>query len=271
MSSHDTTPEDFEPSPFRTVVISDRGPAVVSLTLTRPHSLNSLTAQTLSDLAAASAVLSARKDLAVVVVKGDGPGFSAGADFELLAGLDDGETIDPREAALLGGAMADAIEVIPAVTVAKLRGAVVGGGLVLAAACDLRIAAEDTHFSIPEVDIGLPLGWGGVPRLAREMGLALTRELVMTCRPFSADEAFRAGFLNRVVPAIDLDGEVDALVSQLAAKPRYGLLAVKAAISDTTEGVAAARNRVGDADLLAGAFTDPDSRSAAARYLDGRT
>ena len=72
--------------------------------------------------------------------------------------------------------------------------------MVLAAVCDLRLAAETARFRIPEVELGIPLAWGGIPRLVREIGPALTKELVMTCRDFGPDEARAAGFLNRVVP-----------------------------------------------------------------------
>ena len=85
--------------------------------------------------------------------------------------------------------MAEAMENLSAVSVASIRGHCVGGGVVLAATCDLRIAASDARFSIPEIDLGIPLAWGGIPRLVREVGPALTKELVMTCRPFGADEA----------------------------------------------------------------------------------
>ena len=80
-----------------------------------------------------------------------------------------------------------------------MHGWCVGGGLVLAAVCDLRVAGRSARFSIPEVELGIPLAWGGIPRLVREIGPALTKELVMTCREFGPDEAKAAGFLNRVV------------------------------------------------------------------------
>ena len=254
---------------WSTISLEALTPDISVLTINRPESLNSLNAQTLRDLAEAAGQLQT-SEAKVVKVRGSGRAFSAGADFELLHGLDDGVALDPREAGMLGGEMADAIEAIPAVTVAELRGAVVGGGLVLAAACDLRMASSDTYFSIPEVDIGLPLGWGGVPRLVREIGPALTRELVMTCRPFTAEEAQRAGFINRVVETDDLESAVDALIAVLAAKPRYALLGVKATVAGVIEEVASARNRPADADLLAGAFSDEESRAAAETYFDAR-
>ena len=93
----------------------------------------------------------------------------------------------------IGLRMADAIEQMHAVTIARIQGYAVGGGVVLAAVCDLRVAAEDAVFFIPEVDLGLPLAWGGIPRLVREIGPALTKDLVMTCRRFSPAEATAAG------------------------------------------------------------------------------
>jgi enoyl-CoA hydratase/carnithine racemase len=91
--------------------------------------------------------------------------MSAGADLSTFAG---GPA--EREDRDQGRRMAKAIEEMRAVTIAKMHGWCVGGGLVLAAVCDLRIAAESARFSIPEVDIGIPLAWGAIPRLVREIG-----------------------------------------------------------------------------------------------------
>ena len=89
--------------------------------------------------------------------------------------------------------MADAIEQMRATTIVRLHGHIVGGGVVLASACDMRVAAEDARFSIPEIELGIPLAWGGIPRLVREIGPAMTKELVMTCRPFTSQEAKALG------------------------------------------------------------------------------
>ena len=163
----------------------------------------------------------------MVVVAGDGRAFSAGAD---LASFDAAESSAAvaRDAADAGRRMAEAIEAMRAVTIAKIHGHCVGGGVVLASACDLRIATDDTRFSIPEVDLGIPLAWGGIPRLVREIGPARTKELVMTCRPFGAAEALAAGFLNRTVPASDLAAAVDELVGQLTGKSALTLTATQA-------------------------------------------
>ena len=155
-----------------------------------------------------------------------------------------------------------------AVTVAKLHGWCVGGGLVLAAVCDLRVAARSARFSIPEVELGIPLAWGGIPRLVRELGPALTKELVMTCREFGPDEARAAGFLNRVVDDDELDAAVDELVATLMRMPKLALLSTKAHTNAVTEAMASTGRSWADADGLLAGLRDPEGRESARRYLD---
>jgi enoyl-CoA hydratase/carnithine racemase len=163
--------------------------------------------------------------------------------------------------------MADAIAGMRAVTVARIHGHCVGGAVVLAAACDLRVAADDTVFSIPEIDLGIPLTWGGIPRLMSELGPALTKELVMTCRPFGAAEAKGAGFVNRVVPSSLLDDEIEDLVSQLETKSAYTLFCTKRQIDTVTEGLVSTHRSWSEAELLLAAGRDEESRQAAIAYL----
>jgi enoyl-CoA hydratase/carnithine racemase len=237
------------------------------ITIERPRTLNSLDLATLNALETAAAEVAGRSSTKVVVVAGRGRAFSSGVDLSLLGG---GDGVDPRQVGEAGRTMIEAFDSIPAVTVAALRGAVVGGGLVLASACDLRVAADDTYFSIPEVDLGLPLGWGGVPRLVRELGPAMTRELIMTCRPFTAQEAKEAGFINQVVAPSDLDRTVEELVSTLCAKSREVLRAVKRTVLEASEEMLAARGRIADAEIIAAVSADPESRRSAATYIANR-
>jgi enoyl-CoA hydratase/carnithine racemase len=237
------------------------------LTLNRPGKLNPLSTQTLNELVAAARWFDTRPEVKAVVVSGKGRAFSAGADLAAFAGLGEGSDVT-REAADAGRRMADAIEAMRAVTVARLHGHCVGGGLVLAAACDLRVAADTTRFSIPEVDLGIPLAWGGIPRLVREIGPALTKELVMTCRPFGADEAKAVGFVNKVVPEADLEEQVEQLMAQLLTKSALTLGLTKRHTNAVAEGVVATARSWSDADGLVTALHDPESRAAAAAYLD---
>ena len=164
--------------------------------------------------------------------------------------------------------MARALEELRAVTIARIQGWCVGGGLVLAAACDLRVAADSARFSIPEVELGIPLAWGGIPRLVRELGPALTKELVMTCREFSPQEAAAAGFLNRVVAEADLTAAVDELAERLVQMPRLPLLATQVHTNAVTQAMVATGRSWSDADGLLSGMRDPEGRESAQRYLE---
>jgi enoyl-CoA hydratase/carnithine racemase len=254
---------------FSTIEVSASG-ARGAITLNRPDKLNPLSTVALTELAEAARALDAHNDVKVVVVSGRGRAFCAGADLAAFsAGDGSAQSVGAvRAAADAGRLMAEAIESMRAVTVAKLHGHCVGGGLVLAAACDLRVSTDDIIFSIPEVDLGIPLAWGGIPRLLREMGPALTKELVMTCRPFGAAEAHAAGFLNRVVPGAELDAAVEALVGQLENKSALTLSATKMHVNAVCEGMVGTARSWNDADSLVTALRDPQSRSVAAAYLE---
>jgi enoyl-CoA hydratase/carnithine racemase len=209
---------------------------VAMLTLDRPERLNALSADLLRELIEAAALI-ADSDARAVVISGAGRAFCAGVDIETFMVLVENPDLASRhEAFNLGSAMADAIEAIPQVTVAALHGFVVGGGVVLAAACDLRIAAHDTVFSIPEIDLGIPLGWGGTDRLVREIGPALTRELIMTGRRFGSQEAKAAGFLNKVVEQDNVQSAAFDLASLISSKPRVPIEIVKAHVAEIVSG-----------------------------------
>jgi enoyl-CoA hydratase/carnithine racemase len=255
------------------------------LLLDTPAKLNPLSTSTLRSIEKAARWFDEHDDLRVVVVRGAGRVFSAGAS---LAAFDQSETqtstsrhqsvaeehsntqeqTDPRHDSDAGWRMARAMDEMRAVTVAQIHGWCVGGGLVVASCCDLRIAADDARFSIPEIDLGIPLAWGGVPRLVREIGPAATKELVMTCRPFDAHEAVRLGFLNRAVPIGELEVAVAELVGTLVNKPKLALLSTKAHVNAVTESMVATGRSWADADGLLAGLRDPEGRASSAAYLE---
>ena len=168
--------------------------AIGRLTLARPDKLNALSRAVLEGLAEAARVVRRAGGVKVVVVAGEGRAFSAGFDLNDRTWAELGP---PERSAGVGRAMAEAIGGMRALTIASVQGHCVGGGVVLAAACDLRVAGDDARFRIPEVDLGIPLFWTGIPLLTRELGPALTKELVLTGRTFDADEAKAIRFVNR--------------------------------------------------------------------------
>jgi enoyl-CoA hydratase/carnithine racemase len=252
---------------FEHLVVEATAP-VGRITLARPGKLNALGRTTLAELAAAARVMDATKGVKVVIVSGQGASFSAGFDLGDFTNPD--PDISMRDGAELGRLMAEAVTNMRALTVAAIRGHCVGGGLVLAASCDLRLASDTTRFSIPEVDLGIPLAWGGIPRLVREIGPALTKELVLTCRPFSAQEAAALHMINRVVPDAELDAAAETLASELAAKPTYALVHTKSHVNAVTEEMGSTAQAYRDADVLTGALADPESRDIGRAYVAAR-
>jgi enoyl-CoA hydratase/carnithine racemase len=251
---------------FKTLEVSLNG-GIGTLWLNRPEKLNALSQQTLRDLTDSARWFNEQSEARVVIIGGRGKAFSSGAD---LADFPDAHEPGAREAADTGRVMAEAIETMTAITIARVHGWCVGGGLVLAAACDLRVATDTTRFSIPEVDLGIPLAWGGIPRLVREIGPALTKELVTTCRQFDSQEALAAGFLNRVVVAEELDKTVQQLAQQIAAKPANPVAVTKRHVNAVTSQMTGTMRSWSDADSLLAAMLDPECVASRDAYISAR-
>ena len=252
---------------FETLVVEVEG-RIGRVTMNRPEKLNALSRQLMSEIVELGAWLKHREDIRVMIFSGAGRSFCAGFDLNDFSSASDGET--PRQAADLGRLATNALTDVPQLTIAAVHGHCVGGGVVFVAACDLRVATNETTFIIPEVDLGIPLAWGGIPRLVREIGPALTKELVLTCRPFGADEAKSIGFINQVVPPGDLETTVTELAENLASKTLYSLHSTKQQVNAVMEEIAGTGRSAGDADMLVYAMRDPESREATARYLAQR-
>src|SRR6516165_2010212 len=255
---------------FQTIKAEVEGP-LGRLTLNRPDRLNAIGATMLQELAEAARWVDTHRDLRVVIMSGTGRAFCAGADLkDPPAAGQAGRAkswLFRREAGQYGLRAADALEQMHAVTIAQVQGYAIGGGVVLTAVCDLRVVAEDAWFFIPEIDLGLPLSWGGIPRLVREIGPALTKELVMTCRRFSPAEAKAAGFVNRVVPAARVAAEAEALAAELVRMPSVPLTITKEHVNSVTRAMGAGSTSFSDGDALLAATFDPESLEAAQKYL----
>lgn len=262
------TEPELEPIPnWQTLSVEIAG-RVGRVTFNRPEKLNALSSEMLGEIVQLGRWLHRRDDLRVVIVSGAGRSFCAGFDLGSFASASAGES--PRVSADLGRQATNALTDVPQITIAAIHGHCVGGGVVLAVACDLRVATDDATFVIPEVDLGIPLAWGGIPRLVREIGPALTKELVLTCRPFDATEAKAIGFINQIVSNERLDAVVTELAENLASKTLYSLQSTKQQVNAVMEEIAGTGRSAGDADMLVYAMRDPESREATARYMAKR-
>jgi len=211
-----------------TPVLSRDAEAVRVLTVDRPDKLNALDRATLQALDDAFAAAADDAGIRAVVLTGSGTrAFVAGADIAEMNGL---TAIEAREFSLLGQRLMRRIERLPKPVVAMVNGYALGGGLELAMACHLRIAADGARLGQPEVNLGLIPGFGGTQRLLRLAGRAAALELCLTGAPVDAARALQLGLVNRVVPAAGLEAETMKLAAQLAAAAPLALRGVLDAV-----------------------------------------
>ncbi len=185
-----------------------------TITVQRPEKLNALNRQTLEALDAAFAAAALDDAVRVVVLTGAGPkAFVAGADIAEMNAL---TPVQGRDFSLLGQRLMRRIERLNKPVIAMVNGFALGGGLELAMACHLRIAADSAKVGQPEINLGLIPGFGGTQRLLRLAGRAATLELCLLGAPIDATRAQQLGIVNRVVPAAELEAETLKIATQLA-------------------------------------------------------
>ncbi len=201
---HGSDSDPVEPT-FAHLALEKRDHVAV-LTIERETALNALNAELLLELATAFDLVEGDADVRALVITGAGRAFVAGADMQALAEARD--AFAGRDAALSGQDVMNTLAALPIPTLAAINGFALGGGLELALACDLRVAASDAKLGLPEVTRGLIPGYGGTQRLQRLIGLARATDLVLTGRLVAAEEALTLGLVNRV--------EDDALAGALA-------------------------------------------------------
>jgi enoyl-CoA hydratase/carnithine racemase len=233
---------------------------LVTITLNRPEKLNAINFRMHAELQQACRDLADDAGARVVILTGAGRAFSAGADLG-------GSTSDPNRPALAasaaetsplrerirssaGNRTCAALEGLDQVTIGAVNGLAIGGAVVFLACLDIRVAAESSWFSIPEVDLEIPLTWNALPRLMRELGPARTKELVMTCDRFSSEDALRWGFLNHRVPDAELLSRARDLARKLLDKDPVSLALTKSTCNALAESMVPAHVTHSDRDYL---------------------
>ncbi|WP_205699643.1 enoyl-CoA hydratase/isomerase family protein [Conexibacter sp. SYSU D00693] len=195
------------------VTAEDRGP-VRHVCINRPEKRNALDDDVVGALRAAFFGALHDPSVHALVIRGNGPVFSAGMDRDTLVDLAEVPGRIREFHTLVSGTW-NALEQMLKPTIAEIHGVCIGGALELALACDLRVMADDALVGLPEVKIGLIPDCGGCSRLPAVVGLGRAKELVMTGRLVGAQEALQMGLVNRVVPAEDLSTATDRLVAEL--------------------------------------------------------
>jgi enoyl-CoA hydratase len=205
---------------------------IAVLSVNRPDRLNTLNEQTVRELGEAMDEITRRDDVGGVILTGVGEkAFVAGADIAELARMG---PVDGVDVSRLGQRVLRQIELSKKPVIAAVNGFALGGGCELALACHLRIASENAQFGLPEVKLGIIPGYGGTIRLPRIVGKGLALELMLTAQFIKADEAYRIGLANRVVPLAELMDTARKMMQTILAN---GPVAVGLAIESATRGM----------------------------------
>ena len=186
------------------------------VTIDRPKSLNALNSQVYREIIATLRQVEAMDQVKVVILTGAGEkAFAAGADIAQMVHED---AVAGRRLSGLCHEAANLLESMRQVTIAAVNGFALGGGCELTLACDLRIAADHARFALPEVTLGIIPGGGGTQRLARIIGVGRAKELIFTGDQIDAQEAYRLGLANHVVPRDELMETCRALGKKIASR-----------------------------------------------------
>lgn len=205
------------------LVTQDAAAPVATVTLNRPKARNALSATALQEIEQAFNFLRRCYDVRVIILRGAGASFSAGHDLRAAGNENKSGTLrESMDHQRQGERTITAIRDADAVTISRVQGHAIGGGFGLMIACDLRCVTADASLYLPELDLGNPVPWGLTPMLARDVGLPVAKEIVLTCDELSPARAAQLGLVNRVCAD---EAALDAAVEELA----YGIAAKSAA------------------------------------------
>jgi enoyl-CoA hydratase/carnithine racemase len=217
-------------STFENIIYEKKG-AIAYITLNRPKVLNALNQITFTELGMAFESAGADASVMGVILTGAGDkAFIAGADISELARV---TPVEAREFTRHGQAVLDLIENLGKPVIAAVNGFALGGGCEAAMACTIRLATEDAKFGQPEVKLGVIPGAGGTQRLPRLVGKGLALQLILSGGMITAQEAYRIGLVNEIVPRADLIARAETILKQINANAP---LAVRLSIEAVNRG-----------------------------------
>ncbi len=241
------------------------GLAVVAID--RQEALNALDRETLSELRDRLRELSVDTAARVVVLTGAGDrAFAAGADINAMSEM---TVLEAHAWGALGHECGRLLESMPKPTIAAVNGFALGGGCELALACDIRYASDRATFGQPEINLAVIPGWGGTQRLARAVGPALAKDLILTGRTIDASEALRIGLVSAVFPADELLERALEAAAGLAKKSPLALSAAKDAANRALQGDLGAGLSY-EAILFAALFATDDQKEGMAAFVEKR-
>jgi enoyl-CoA hydratase len=252
--------------PYETLLYEKRD-GIATVTVNRPEKLNALNQTVMKELGACFGAIRDDDGVRAAILTGAGEkAFVAGADINELARQ---TPVRGKETSLAGQRILDAIEDLGKPVIAAVNGYALGGGCELAMACTLRIASENARFGQPEVKLGIIPGYAGTQRLPRLVGKGLAHQMILTGETVSAEEAYRIGLVNQVVPLSELMKAAEALARKIMANAP---LAVKFALEAVNHGMEmmAEQGQFLEATLFGLCCTTADMKEGTRAFLEKR-
>jgi methylglutaconyl-CoA hydratase len=253
---------------YRHIDVEQRG-AVRWLWLNRPDVRNAFDAALIADIAAAFADVEASAETRVVVLAARGTVFSAGADLNYMRALSNYSHADNQADALKVARMFEAVHACSRPVIARVHGDAFGGGVGLAAACDLVVAAEGVSFVLSEVKLGLVAATIS-PHLVRALGPRQAARYMLTAEKLDATRARELGLVHEISSPGALDAQVERLVQQLLAASPAALAATKRLLADVVEPPRDEVMLAATAQCIAAARVSPEGREGIAAFLEKR-
>jgi enoyl-CoA hydratase len=214
---------------YKTLIYEKVG-AIGIVTLNRPKSLNAISDELLLELDHALDEIEEDEGVGVVIITGQEKVFGAGADITEIANLR--SPVDANRFTKKVRKVFDKLATLRQPTIAAVSGLALGGGFEIALACDIRVAAENARFGLPEIKLGVLPGGGGTQRLPRLVGAGRAKEMLFSGDPVDAQEAYRIGIVNRIVPVGSLMEEAKKLAGIYLERPGYAIMTIKRLVNE---------------------------------------
>ncbi len=217
------------------ILTSEPQKGIGVIQINRPQVLNALSLQTMTEIVEAMEYFDQSPDIRCILIHGNEKAFAAGADIKEMSGAGSMQMLERDQFAKW-----ERIRAIKKPIIGAISGFALGGGCELAMNCDMLIASESAQFGQPEINIGVMPGAGGTQRLTRAIGKVRAMELALTGRMISAQEAWRCGLVNKVVPIESYLHEAMALATEISTKAPIAVKLIKESVlksfSTTLEG-----------------------------------
>jgi len=214
---------------FNTMIF-EKEDHIAIITLNRPRSMNAINSEFVDELGRILDEITADDEIGAVIITGSEKVFAAGADIKEVVGI--GTPVDAHSFVSRVQSVFNKIESLEKPVIAAVSGLAFGGGCELSLVCDIRIAGENALFAQPEIKIGVIPGAGGTQRLTRLIGVGRAKEMLYTGDPIDAEEAYRIGLVNKVVPVRSLMDEAKKMAVKFLKQPGFALRITKMVVNE---------------------------------------